>query len=302
MNLYFRILLFALLLPLSTIAQSNCYFTISGKVVDAETKEVVASADVLITELSKGAVSDLKGNFRFESICAGLYSIRCSHVGYKTISTQVTLTKNVSIDFLLVAEITQMNEIIIEEKIAHTDGTQNFVTLTEKQLAETAGKTLGESLKEIPGVNSIQSGPGIFKPVIHGVHSQRVLILNHGIRQEGQQWGAEHAPEIDPFIASNVVVIKDASAIKYGTDALGGVVVVNPPDLPEKNEIGGSLNSIVQSNGRSGTISGMLEGGVKNHDGWGWRVQGTGKRAGDFKTPTYHLTTLRTLAAMLMAR
>ena len=118
----------------------------------------------------------------------------------------------------------------------NTEHAHNVAKLTQKQLAETAGKSLGESLKEIPGVNSIQTGPGIFKPVIHGVHSQRILILNYGIRQEGQQWGAEHAPEIDPFIASDVVVIKDASSIKYGTDALGGVIVVNPSPLPEKED------------------------------------------------------------------
>jgi iron complex outermembrane recepter protein len=157
-------------------------------------------------------------------------------------------------------------------------------------LAESAGKPLGESLKEITGVNSIQSGPGIFKPVIHGVHSQRVLILNHGIRQEGQQWGAEHAPEIDPFIASDVSVIKDASSIKYGTDAIGGVIVVNPSPLPEREGIGGTISTIAQSNGRSGTISGMVEGGIKNREGWGWRLQGTAKRSGDFHTPQYSLT------------
>ncbi len=290
MKLFIRISLFVLLLPVHVIAQSNCSFTISGKVFDAETKKALASADIFVTELNTGAITDVKGNFTIYSICAGRYTILCSFVGYKTISTLVTITKSTSTDFSLFPEIIQLNEVTIKEKLANTDGVQNFVNLSEKQLAESAGKTLGESLKEIPGVNTIQSGPGIFKPVIHGVHSQRVLILNHGIRQEGQQWGAEHAPEIDPFIASNVVVIKDASAIKYGTDGLGGVVVVNPPELPEKSGLGGSVNTIAQSNGRSGTISGMLEGGIKKHDGWGWRVQGTTKRAGDFKTPTYHLT------------
>ena len=178
----------------------------------------------------------------------------------------------------------------MKTKLLNTEHAQNVSKLTEKQLSESAGKSLGESLKEIPGVNSIQTGPGIFKPVIHGVHSQRVLILNHGVRQEGQQWGAEHAPEIDPFIASDVVVIKDASSIKYGTDALGGVIVVNPPPLPEKAGIGGTFNTVMQSNGRSGTVSGMLEGGVKNLDGLGWRIQGTAKKTGDFHTPDYILT------------
>ncbi|MFZ6013989.1 MAG: TonB-dependent receptor, partial [Bacteroidota bacterium] len=160
----------------------------------------------------------------------------------------------------------------------------------ERRIAESAGKSFGESLKEIPGVNTIQTGPGIFKPVIHGVHSQRILILNHGLRQEGQQWGAEHAPEIDPFVASNIVVIKDAAAIQYGTDALGGVIVVNPPPLPEKNKIGGTFNTVLQSNGASATLSGMLEGGLGKHEGWGWRAQGTLKRTGDFSTPNYVLT------------
>ncbi len=186
----------------------------------------------------------------------------------------------------------ELNEVVV---VGHHDASQteyanNFVQLDEKQLAESAGKSLGEALKDVSGVNSIQTGPGIFKPVIHGVHSQRILILNYGIRQEGQQWGAEHAPEIDPFIASNIVVIKDASAIKYGTDALGGVIVVNPPELPTEPTLGGTVQTVLQSNGRGATLSGMLEGGIKKLTGWGWRVQGTAKKIGDFNTPDYSLT------------
>jgi len=114
------------------------------------------------------------------------------------------------------------------------------------------------------------------------------LILNNGIRQEGQQWGAEHAPEIDPFIASNILVIKDAGAIKYGTDALGGVVIVNPADLPEERGIGGKFHVAGASNGRGATVSGLLEGGLTK--GWGWRTHGTWKRSGDFHAPHYSLT------------
>ena len=291
MKVSIRFLLGVLLLPLAAWGQSDCAFSIRGIVADAETKGVLSAAAIFIVELNKdGATSGADGKFTIASLCEGQYTLRCSFVGYKTFSTKVTITKSINVDFLLVKEVSQLNEVIVRDKLNNIEGSQNFVALNEKQLAESAGKTLGEALKEIPGVNSIQSGPGIFKPVIHGVHSQRVLILNHGIRQEGQQWGAEHAPEIDPFIASQVVVIKDASAIKYGTDALGGVVVVNPPDLPEKAGLGGSVSAVAQSNGRSGTISGTLEGGIKRYDGWGWRVQGTAKRAGDFKTPTYFLT------------
>jgi iron complex outermembrane receptor protein len=274
-----RILLLVLI-PLSVFGQ-NCDYSFSGKTLPGA---------VIILTPQKGAVADADGNFVVKDICAGKYTVHVNYLGYKPKTLEITVDKNIQQDIVLEEETTQLNEVIVKEQKQNVEGAQNFVTLGQKELTESAGKTLGETLKEIPGVNTIQAGPGIFKPMIHGVHSTRVLILNHGIRQEGQQWGADHAPEVDPFVASEIIVVKDASAIKYGADALGGVVIVNPAPLPEKSGLGGALNLVGQSNGRAGTVSGMLEGGLKNHDGWGWRIQGTGKRAGDYHTATYQLT------------
>ncbi len=283
------VLLFLLCVQVVASAQNNCAIKFSGTVV-TEKGEALAGASLGIGKTERGEVSDRNGKFLFSDLCPGEYEVSVQYLGYKTKRFRFTATKDTYEEFRLEPEITELNEVVIQDAVMNTEQAQNFTVLQEKQLAESAGKTLGESLKEITGVNSIQAGPGIFKPVIHGVHSQRVLILNYGIRQEGQQWGAEHAPEIDPFVASNIVVIKDASAIKYGTDALGGVIVVNPAPLPESAGLGGSINTIAQSNGRSGTISGLLEGGIKNQEGWGWRLQGTAKRAGDFSSPDYMLT------------
>lgn len=276
---------------LGASAQSICKSTFTGQVLD-ETNHPVIGATVLLLPHYTGQVVDDLGMFKFENICAGNYKVRVQYLGYQDEEFDLQINDKANRVILLKEDVKQLSEVVVNahHDAAHTEYANSFTQLSEKQLDEMAGKSLGESLKEVAGVSSIQTGPGIFKPVIHGVHSQRVLILNYGIRQEGQQWGAEHAPEIDPFIASNIVVIKDASAIKYGTDALGGVIVVNPPELPRKAELGGTFNTILQSNGQSGTVSGMLEGGIKNHDGWGWRVQGTGKRSGDFHTPDYSLT------------
>lgn len=282
------LLLVASLIHLSSVAQ-ECNGTFTGRMLD-ETNRPIVGAAILISPPEKGMVTDATGKFRFNKLCPGDYSVTVQFIGYEKVEFNIALDTMVNQVIHLKEAVRELREVVIQDEVLNTEHAHNVSKLTEKQLAESAGKSLGESLKEIPGVNSIQTGPGIFKPVIHGVHSQRVLILNNGLRQEGQQWGAEHAPEIDPFVASNIVVIKDASSIKYGTDALGGVIVINPPMLPEKAGLSGSVNSIIQSNGRSGTISGLLEGGVKNHDGWGWRVQGTAKRAGDFHTPDYSLT------------
>lgn len=271
-------------------SQTSCTSSLTGQVTDAGGNPLFGTT-ILLTPGNIGVSTDEEGRFMFDNLCAGSYRVKLQYVGYKEISVRLQISGNVPMAFMLEEEVTELNEVVIRHHdAANTEHATNFRELNERQLAETAGRTLGETLKEIPGVTSLQTGPGIFKPVIHGVHSQRILILNHGIRQEGQQWGAEHAPEIDPFIASNIVVIKDASAIKYGTDALGGVIVVNPAPLPETNTIGGTLASVLQSNGRSGTVSGMIEGGISGQDGWGWRVQGTARRSGDSEAPDYVLT------------
>jgi iron complex outermembrane receptor protein len=272
-------------------SQDICNGLFSGQILD-ESNQPVPGAAIVFLPQQFGQASNASGNFKFENLCPGKYTVKVQYLGYQDVEFELQIKDTVTRVIRLREVVTELNEVTVTDHhdAAHTENANNFVQLNEKQLAESAGKSLGESLKEVSGVNTIQTGPGIFKPVIHGVHSQRILILNYGIRQEGQQWGAEHAPEIDPFVASNIVVIKDASAIKYGTDALGGVIVVNPPELPEKAELAGSFQTVLQTNARSGTFSGMLQGGIRNHDGWGWRVQGTGKRAGDYNTPAYSLT------------
>ena len=70
------------------------------------------------------------------------------------------------------------------------------------------------------------------KPAIRGMQGDRIVIMNNGVRQEGQQWGSEHAPEVDPYLASRLTVIKGASSVRYGANAMGGVVLVEPWPLP----------------------------------------------------------------------
>ncbi len=270
-------------------AQSVCPFTLTGRVVD-ENNQPLPGATLVIKEKNIGEVANVSGLFEFKSMCTGSYSLEIKFLGYTTQELKITLKKDLVLKVNLKPEDKLLNEIVVEDRSDQITPVSNYGVLTTRDLEETKGKSLGEALKNITGVNSIQSGPAIFKPVIHGVHSQRILILNNGIRQEGQQWGAEHAPEIDPFIASNVVVIKDAAAIKYGTDALGGVIIINPADLPTQAGLGGQFHLIGNSNGRAGITSGMLEGGLRKYKGWGWRIQGTGKKSGDSHAPDYNLS------------
>jgi iron complex outermembrane receptor protein len=183
-----------------------------------------------------------------------------------------------------------LKDVLIEGEKKMSAVSQTSSLLSKEDLSVLHGRPLGESLKEIPGVSAIQTGPSIFKPVIHGLHSQRILILNNGIRQEGQQWGIEHAPEVDPFIASSLEVVKGAETVRYGSDAIGGVIIVNPPPLHDVHELGGELNFGLMSNNRMAVFSGMLEGNFSKNENWTWRLQGSAKKGGDYHAANYNLS------------
>ncbi len=60
--------------------------------------------------------------------------------------------------------------------------------------------------------------------MIRRLTAQRVLVVQDGVRQEGQQWDDEHGVEIDAHAAERIEVVKGPAGLLYGSDALGGVV------------------------------------------------------------------------------
>jgi iron complex outermembrane receptor protein len=279
-------------LPMYVSAQDTCTFTLSGRVTDAATHDPLPFATVLVKELNTGAVADEKGRFRIEKLCPGSYTFVCSFLGYTSITYKAILSGNATYNFVLLSEATAIDEVIVkgqrEEDRALTS--QSRIDIKDEELIKVRGATLGEALTSVTGVYTLQSGPSIFKPVIHGLHSNRILIFNNGVRQEGQQWGSEHAPEIDPFIATKLSVIKGASSIRYGSDAIGGVILVEPSSLPEEPGVSGEVNTVAASNNRMGVVSGIVQGAFdKKLNGLSWRAQGTYRRAGNSQTPDYYM-------------
>jgi iron complex outermembrane receptor protein len=269
------------------VAQRGCNLPLLVRVVASHSQAPLGGAQVLLEGTAKGALTNETGTAVLGGLCPGTYRVSVRFVGFAVDARTVQIPSD-TVVFALAEAPLMLNEVVVEEHMPSINASQTVAVLSARDISQNIGKPLGELLQNLPGVAAIQTGPAIFKPVIHGLHSQRILILNNGIRQEGQQWGAEHAPEIDPFIASNILVIKDAGAIKYGTDALGGVVVVNPGDLPVNRGIGGKFHLAGATNGRGSTVSGLLEGGLPK--GWGWRTHGTWRRSGDFHAPNYTLT------------
>jgi iron complex outermembrane receptor protein len=277
------------------MAQSDsCLVVVKGRILGQDSQEALPGATVYIRELKTGAVADSIGDFQISRLCAGSYTLDYQFVGYKSVTRSVVVGQQPIVTISpvqLVPDNQTLQEVVVTEHRSEAQQLlQTQVSLSGAALDQTRGQSLGESLKALAGLYSIQTGPSISKPVIHGLYSNRIIILNNGIRQEDQQWGAEHAPQVDQFLASRLTVIKGAASIRYGSDAIGGVILVEPKAMPTQPGIHGEVNLVGATNGGMGVVSGLLEGAfAKRLTGLSWRLQGTLKRSGYVKTPNYYL-------------
>lgn len=284
----FAYLLLSAGMQAQTVSDS-CKYILTGKVKDEHSKETLPFANLFIRGTKLATVSDSSGNFSFKGLCAGTYFLISAHVDCDTVTVEFVLSDNMEIVILQEHHARELRELIIEAQRNPVQQSSSISILGTREMNSNQGKALGEMLKNIPGVSSIQTGNNISKPVIHGLHSNRIIILNNGVRQEGQQWGSEHAPEIDPFVADKISVIKGASGVRYGSDAMGGVILIEPGALRDSAGYDAVVNLAGAGNGRHVTANAIVNGNIKQLKGLNFRLQGTLKKAGNSKAPDYYL-------------
>ncbi len=270
------------------VSAQNCSLSLKGHVKDADTKEDLSGATVTLSSANLEVTTDERGDFTFGELCPGTYRLHVTHVGCEPITREIVLTKNLHLDLLLPHLKNNLAEVIVSgaKGIQNTGFKQE---LSGAALEETRGNSLAEALSRINGVTLLQTGATISKPVIHGLHSNRILTINNGVRQEGQQWGNEHAPEIDPFIANRLTVIKGVDELRYGSDAIGGVVIVEPRALRYLPGSAAEINTVYFTNNDQYVVSAVFEEQLKKQPAFSYRVQGTFKRGANVRTPHYRL-------------
>jgi len=166
---------------------------------------------------------------------------------------------------------------------------RSTATISGDALARTRGRGFTEAIASVPGVAELRAATGVAKPIIRGQFGRRLLMLVDEVRHRAQEWGLEHAPEIDPSIADRIRVVRGAGSVRYGADAIGGVVLVDPPDLRSEPGYNGEAHLVGVSNGRGGAFSGRLQGVLSELPRWSAQLEGSVKRLAAAETPRYAL-------------
>ena len=236
------------------------------------------------------AVTDNKGQctIRLKNN-PGRVHVEVTYIGCHKLVRTLNVPADGRISLALKDASQEMQSAIVTTQRKHTSVLQQSAAVKTADIEKGGAMSLAKLLETIPGVSSISTGGTIAKPVIQGMHSSRILLMNNGVRLESQSWGADHAPEVDYTGSSMVEVVKGAECIRYGFGAMGGVVLLNDAPLPYDStrfHVKGSANVGYDTNARGVSGSGTLEAGYKR---WGARVHGNYTKGGDYHTADYIL-------------
>lgn len=266
-----------------TAAQS---VRISGNVYSSGKKPLEGASITLYPALIS-TVTDKQGHFSFLSIPANSQKITVNHIGY--VSHEIIITdKNISapLQILLKAEVKELEEVVVMDNFlvrGKKEESLSVETANSSFIQRNLGGSLMQSLQRIPGIKTISIGSGSSKPLIRGLSFNQVIVVENGIKHEGQQWGADHGLEIDQYAVNRVDIIKGPSSFIYGSDAIGGAVNIKPVAFPKENTLGGNIDFTAKSNNEQ-------FGGSFNFFGrkekWFFDTRITSLDYGDYRVPT----------------
>ena len=267
----------------------NCNHSLEGYVLDFHNGEPIAGATLQIENSQLHTISDSNGKFIINNLCESFIELIVSHIACDKKTLEIDIKDDLQTTIYLEHHIEELEMIAIKGNNSNIGAiSAQKEKIDKKTIDNFSSESLGTILKQAKGVSSINTGNKIVKPVINGLHSSRITIMNNNVRMEDQEWGIEHAPNIDVNAIDNITIVKGSNALAIAGDAIGGIVILKPLRYLNKDTLFGKTIAGFQSNGLGYNFSSMLSKNFKN----GWFANGNigYKQNGDLKSPDYNLT------------
>ena len=269
-------------------ADTNC--NIEGQLFEKNTTESIPFASINIKNSNIFVSSDSDGTFSIDNICKDTVLI-INATGYQSLNFDYKPTddSNKIELYLTPTKALQLDAITVENDYEEIKSVISVAksTIKSEKIVHNPTQSLANVLADEEGVTIASHGTNVQVPVIHGLYGNRVLILNEGIKHGFQNWGTDHAPEINMNSASKITVHKGASGVKYGPEALAGAIVIEQNSLELNKPFSSQVGTGYQSNGRGYFTDIKLSKGLEKTS---YYLDANYTKIGDRHAPDYSLT------------
>lgn len=262
-------------------AQDSCRHALAVTLTEAHTRTAISPAEVTVLETGAHLHPDEGGYLRIAGLCPGTYTLLLEAPGTLPRTEVVEIPLQSALDVRM-----EHGQVLADVEVTGTPrAAAPLQSSSALDATAQAGRPLGEMLSAVNGVTTFANGATLVKPVVHGLSGARVLTLANGIRQEDQQWGTDHALAIDPLAMENIRVVRGAAGVRYGPEAMGGAVVMEPAAL--RGEVGTSavVRTALFSNNGMGLLSSSVDHRFRAAPRLALRLQGSGRRGANYALP-----------------
>ena len=284
MKTIFQILLMLVCVSVSTSAESTTSkVVLHGRVSDAINGQPVVGASIYFPLLKQGTVTNADGLYTVKDLPAVKTTIQVTYVGHLTIIQSIDLRTMTECNFVLQENNAMLKEVVVTGLTGSTRADHSpapISVVAPRVLQAIPSSNIIDAIAHQPGVSQITTGGGISKPVIRGLGYNRIVTVNDGIRQEGQQWGDEHGIEVDAQTVHSIEILKGPATLMYGSDAMAGVLVLHETPVMPQGTMALNVGSEYQSNNKLFDYTVNFAG---NQKGWVWNWRWSEKDAGEYK-------------------
>ncbi len=278
----------------ATAAANASACVLSGRVVEEIGDQPLPGVQVRLPDLDRGTLTDANGRFRIGGLPCSREVVVGFHLpGYAPRHERLRLPRPGELLVRLSPARGFREEVTVSAlpwAAKKLEVAQTVDVVDADTLETSAGLSVGAAVEQVPGVQNVSTGEQAGKPMIRGMTNERVLLLSDGFAHHYQEFSLRHPPNVEPYDAERIEVIRGPASVLYGAGAMGGVVNLVSPPLPagERGEVSlhGEVLAGSGSNARSLTDRARIEGAI---GAFGWRASWTRRVADDAETPDREL-------------
>ena len=277
------------LLATCFLYSQDCKLVLEGKVLGRYDNAPLEAAVVQIQGTNQNAVSSKDGSFVLNKLCAGKITLVVSHLNCEKRIEIIDLASSTYKTFYMDHQVEILDEVVLQEEKTNTvSPTAKVVALSEIQKERYSGYGLAKAIAQFSGVNTLSTGSGLAKPIIHGMFGSRVGVVYDQTVLENQQWGQDHAPSVDINAFDKIQVVKGVSTLQHAGDSPGGLVILESTMPIAIDSLYGK--TMLQANHNNKGIN-LLSTLIRSYEsGVYLKAQGTYKNYGDSVALDYVLT------------
>jgi len=200
---------------------------VRGVITDAETKQPIEGANVLIKGTDIGTISNDRGEFSILYTGNFPVTIQITYIGYQKF--EVLAKRGQSLAVSLTPIVLEGEEINISgtSRLSDRDVQAKTEIVSLRQVEERGIRDVSEALQEIEAVNVTTSGTGKQYVSIRGSNFNEVSVYLDGIKLNRAVDGIANLSVVDMTNLDEIEVIKGGTSILFGPGNFGGIVLLH---------------------------------------------------------------------------